>query len=345
MTVLPSEQMSFKIAAAGPVVGALELDRRAGVAGRLGAEADVLPLRVSFSGDGPAPAQVYSFRLARLRGLLPQLAGWATQAALQDRRAPGPFSTARIDVSVELAGATPLRSRSIAAGRQLTSAAATESGLVLGLLEGLVGEVPRAESVRVDIEMRAHEPVAVLSRVKVYEPLLEPGEPLRGRVEVLGRDARSRWVEFEVAVPARLQPGAYRLRITDGATNFADEISRTGGRFERMDLDALREGLEVRGAADRIVAVLYGPPESVVIGDAEYPALPPSMHALLAGPGAGVSASETAAEILGRWEGEAGGVVTGEVFVDLRTRASFNDGFGLGPRDARPDRPEQERDE
>lgn len=343
ITVLPSEQMSFKIAAAGPVVGALELDRRAGVAGRIGAEADVLPLTVHFSGDGPEPDQEFSFSLARLDGILPQLAGWATQSAMQDRRAPGPYASARVAVSVDLKDAEPLRSRSLAAGRQLASAAASESGLLLGLMEGLVGEVPRAERVRVDVDLRENDPVAVLGRVKVYEPLLEPGKPLRGRVEVLGRDAQARWVEFEIPVPMRLQPGAYRLRITDGVTNFADEITRTGGRFERMDLAALREGLAVRGAADEIVAVLYGPPESVVIGDAEYRALPPSMHALLAGPGAGVSATETAAEILGRWAGPADGVVSGEVFVDLRTRAPFTTGFGVGPRDAGPDQPEQER--
>ena len=43
ITVLASSQISFKIAAAGPVVGALELDRRAGVAGRLGVRPRTLP--------------------------------------------------------------------------------------------------------------------------------------------------------------------------------------------------------------------------------------------------------------------------------------------------------------
>ena len=329
ITVLASNQISFKIAAAGPVVGALELDRRAGVAGRLGARADVLPVHVRLSGDGPEPAQEFSFEVARLRGMTPQLAGWATQSALQDRRAAGPFSSARIEVVVSLEGQDPLHSRSLAAGRSLAGAAAAESGLLMGLLEGLVGEVPKVGSIEVTVEIREREPVSVFGRVKVYEPLLEAGEPLRGRVEVLGRDESSRWIEFEVPVPARLQPGAYRLRITDGVTNFGDEIARTGGRFNRMDLPRLREGLELRGSADRIVAVLYGPSESVVIGGAEFRALPASMHALLAGPGAGVSATDAAAEVLGRWEGGSGGIVTGEVFVDLRTRAPFNNGIEM----------------
>ena len=329
ITVLASNQISFKIAAAGPVVGALELDRRAGVAGRLGAKADVLPVNVRLAGDGPEPAQEFSFDVVRLRGMTPQLAGWATQSALQDRRAAGPFSSARIEVVVSLEGQETLRSRSLAAGRSLAGAAAAESGLLMGLLEGLVGEVPRVSSIEVAVELRKHEPVSVLGRVKVYEPMLEAGEPLRGRVEVLDHDASSRWIEFEVPVPARLQPGAYRLRITDGVTNFGDEITRTSGRFNRMDLARLREGLELRGAADRIVAVLYGPSESVIIGGAEFRTLPPSMHALLAGPGAGVSATETAAEILGRWEGGIEGIVTGEVFVDLRTRTPFSNGIEI----------------
>jgi len=329
ITVLASNQISFKIAAAGPVVGALELDRRAGVAGRLGAKADVLPVQVRLAGDGPEPAQEFSFDVARLRGMTPQLTGWVTQSALQDRRAAGPFSSARIEVVVSLEGQEPLRSRSLAAGRSLAAAAAAESGLLMGLLEGLVGEVPKVSSIAVTVELREHEPVSVLGRVKVYEPMLEAGEPLRGRVEILGQNASSSWIEFEVPVPARLQPGAYRLRITDGVTNFGDEIARTSGRFNRMDLAGLREGLELRGSADRIVAVLYGPSESVVIGGAEFRTLPSSMRALLVGPGAGVSAAETAAEILGRWEGGIEGIVMGEVFVDLRTRAPFSNGIEI----------------
>ena len=327
ITVLASNQISFKIAAAGDVVGALELDRRAGVAGRLGATADVLPLTVRLDGDDPEPLQQFSFDVARLRGLTPQLAGWAAQSALQDRRAPGEFSSARIEVTVQLENAAPLRSRLVASGRGLAAAAGSEAGFLTGVLEGLVGEVPRAESVEITVEIRENEPVGSFGRVKVREPRLVPGQALAGRVEVLSHDNSSRWVDFEVPVPAQLRPGVYRLRITDGATAFADEISRTGERFQRMDLDALRRGLELRGSADRIVAVLYGPPESVIIGDAEFRALPPSIHALLAGPGAGAVAETTMAEALGRTELDAGGIISGEIFVDLVTRAPFGNGF------------------
>jgi hypothetical protein len=326
VTVLASQQISFKIAAAGQVVGALELDRRAGVAGRIGARADVLPVEVRISGNGPEPDEAFTFSVARLRGITPQLVGWATQSALSDRRAPGPSASARIDVEVRLADTDPLRSRSVATGRQLTASAATESGLLVGLLEGLVGEIPRAESVSVEVRIDEHEPVATLGRLKVTNPRLEPGVPLEARVEVLHQDGSSEWLAFEVPVPPRLGPGAYRLRVTDGVTNFVDELTRTSGRFRRMDLSALRQGLTIRGSADRIVAVLYGPPESVLIGDTEFRALPPSMHALLAAPGAGPAATEVLAEVLGRTDFDAGTVATGEVFVDLRTRLPFDNG-------------------
>lgn len=325
VTVLASNQISFKIAAAGDVVGALELDRRAGVAGRLGARADTLPVRIRISGHGTEEG--FSYEVARLRGLTPQLVGWATQSALRDRQAPGVFASARVEVEVTLADTEPLRSRSVAAGRQIPAAAAAEAGLLTGLLEGVVGDVPRVEEVVIDVTLDAHEPLAALGRVKVHNPRLEPGTPIEGRFEVLHQDGHSEWVEFEVPVPSRLVPGVYRLRITDGVTNFADELQRLVGRFNRMDLPALREGLTIRGSADRIVAVLYGPSESVVIGDAEFRALPPSMLALLAGPGAGPGASVSLAEVLGRWEGSAGTIVLGEVAVDLRTRAPFSDGM------------------
>jgi hypothetical protein len=335
VTVLASQQVSFKIAAAGEVVGALEMDRRAGVAGRLGATADTLPVSVRLHGAGAE--QEFEFEIARLRGLTPQLVGWAAQSALRDRKAPGEFAAARIEVEASFTGSEPLRSRSVAAGRQVSVAAATEAGLLTGLLEGLVGDVPRLESVRIDVSLDEHEPVAAIGRVKVMNPRLEPGVPVRGRVEVLGRDGVRTWTEFSVPVPARLQPGMYRLRVTDGVTNFGDEIQRSVGRYNRMDLDALRQGLQIRGSADRIVAVLYGPPESVVIGDAEFRALPPSMHALLASPGAGPTASETMAEVLGRWEGAAPAIVSGEVMVDLQTREPFTDGMDFGVTQTQPE--------
>jgi hypothetical protein len=332
ITVLASSQMSFKISAAGPVVGALELDRRAGVAGRVGAEANVLPVVVHVHGDGPEPDQEFAFRVARLPSMTPMLTGWATQSALQDRRAPGRFASARIHVRVDLEGAAPLHSHLVAGGRGLAGTAAGEAGFLLGVLEGVVGEIPHVEGLAVDVEMRDHEVPSTLGRVKVYDPRLEPGQRLRGRVEILDHENHSEWVEFDLPVPDRLQPGQYRLRVTDGATAFVDEISRTGERFQRMDLEALRAGLELRNTADRLVAVLYGPPESVVIGSSEFRALPPSVHALLASPGAGPAAEDTVAEKLASWEGQAGDIVVGEVSVDLRTRAPIPGGYAV-PQD------------
>jgi hypothetical protein len=266
--------------------------------------------------------------------MTPMLTGWATQSALQDRRAPGRFASARIEVRLDLEGAEPLRSRLVAGGRGLPGTAAGEAGFLLGVLEGVVGEVPRVEGLAVDVELREREVPSTLGRVKVYDPLLEPGRRLRGRVEVLDHENNSTWVEFDLPVPERLHPGRYRLRVTDGATAFVDEISRTGDRFQRMDLEALRTGLELRNTADRIVAVLYGPPESVVIGSSEFRALPPSVHALLAGPGAGPSAQDTVAEKLASWEGKAGEIVVGEVSVDLRTRAPIPGGYPVPEDDS-----------
>ena len=58
LTVLSSQNNSFKIANSGRIVGAFEQDRKMGIQGRIGAEAPMVPMTLRVDGERPRTFRV-----------------------------------------------------------------------------------------------------------------------------------------------------------------------------------------------------------------------------------------------------------------------------------------------
>ena len=274
VTVMPSRQISFKIAVPTAVVGALQIDRRAGVAGRLGAEADTLPLRLTVDGAAAGSAQSFDFDLARMRALTPQLLVWAVQSAIADRREIGLHARVDVTTRLRLAEGDPLTTQATFLGAQAASSLASEVALPVQLVAGAREGAVRVESIDVDVRIRPGVRGATIGRVQIDDPRLRPGRSLNVRVELVERETGSRWIPITVDVPARLGPGPYRLHVTDGVRAFGEEIARSPGRWADLGMRQIRDAFALRRPADEIVAVLYGPSTSMITQGVERADLP-----------------------------------------------------------------------
>ncbi len=78
--IVPSYNNSFKVGSAGPIVGSIRRDFRAGVAGILGQAPSMLPVRIVM--DGPSGRDIYHYRIARGTALEPTLLAWTTTNSL-----------------------------------------------------------------------------------------------------------------------------------------------------------------------------------------------------------------------------------------------------------------------
>ena len=317
VTVMPSRQISFKIAAPTRTVGALRLDRRAGISGRLGEVADTIPVDVRVAGVAEGTGDAYHFELARLRGMTPQLLAWAVQSAVDERRELGAGYEARLSVVASIEGREPLRSEAVLTGPGLGEQLGGEVALPLQLLEQLRDTEVRIDAVEVALELVADTRAASLARARVDDPRLEPGGILRARVELRPRGRSARWVDLRLQVPETLQPGPYRLHVTDGATAFAEEIARTAPRWRDLGMRQVRDALALRRPSDRLVAVLYGPSTSLIVDGVEYRDLPGTVRTVLGRTWVSRGAPDAAATPLARVEADAGTVVRGAAYVDL----------------------------
>lgn len=317
IAVMPSREISFKIAAPTHVVGALRLDRRAGVSGRLGEVADTLPVDVRIVGVADGGTSSYHFELARLRGMTPQLLGWAVQSAIQERREIHDSYELHLMVEAAIDGQSPLRSDAVLSGQSLQQQLGSESGLPLQLLEQLSDLDVRVGAVDVRIEVRADTRVATLAAARIDDPRLVPGGVLHVRAQLRARGGTSQWIELEVPVPDRLVPGPYRLHLVDGSTAFMEEIARSGPRWTDLGIRQVRDALALRTTANTLVAVLYGPSSSMIVRGVELHDLPGSVRATLARGYVSEGAASAIVTPLSRVEIDVPHVLRGAVYLPL----------------------------
>jgi len=280
VALLASDQISFKIAEATRTVGALLVDRRAGVSGKLGVTADTLPVEVEW-GD-----RTYRSQVARLRALLPNLVSWCVQAAVVDREEPRPQSTWKVAVTLELEGEAPLRTQATLSGNGLAAALAREVAWPVSLVRNNRDRAVRIEAVRVALELDPVPRRAQLGQVRVAPAEPRAGDVLRVRAELLPDRGEPTWVEMELPIPAHLAPGPLRLHLLDGASAFREELSRATPRWGYPGFARIRDALALREPASDLVAVLYAPPRSVVVRGVELEQLPASVREVLTRAGA-----------------------------------------------------------
>ena len=336
VAVMPSRQISFKMAVPTEVVGSLRIDRRAGVGGRLGERADTVPLRLRVTGAAAGPEQDYRFELARMRALTPQLLGWAVQSAITDRRELA--VDYRVDVRTELRldGADPITTEASLIGAGISGRLAQEVALPVQLVAGARDGGPRLEALDVEVRIEPGARGATIGRIRVDDPRIEPGGTLDVRVELVEREIGSRWQRMTIDVPQNLRPGPYRLHVNDGVRAFAEEVARSPGRWNDLGMRQIREAFALRKPADRVVAVLYGPSTSMIVRGVERADLPGTHRLALGRSYAARGAESSVVTPLARTEVEIDTVVQGGSTLDLVVEP---------PSMATPERPEGRRDE
>lgn len=278
---MPSRQLSFKLAQPRERVGVVLVDRQSGVAGKLGVEADMLPLSVISTEPG-LPEQRRSYELARLPALLPDLGAWAVTSTVVQRAQLGDPSLIEMELIANLRDAAPLRSRVVIDGSQSAQRVPEEVALPIGMLMANDRESVRIESVEVSLKRRSGIRRARIGRVLQRPERPKAGDELRLRVELLPYRQPAEWTELSLRIPEGTSAGPARVRVTDGGTAFSDEVARATDRYRNPSLEVLREAFETRGSADELVATLFSPKSSALAGEVELQRLPPSVRRLRA---------------------------------------------------------------
>ncbi len=278
ITVIASRADSFKISNTGPVVGAFDQDREAGVHGRIGAEAPMIPVTVRLKG---LTEREYHMEVIDLPQLTPNMITLSAYASLE----AGSFSAGSQGLDLEarfrLAGHDDLVVRQ----NFDTFQAGIESVLYLLGFSSFLGLNELAEvdleSVEVEFTQVDRPRTATLVAAHADRRRVEPGETVRLILELQAyRGARYRQT-VETTIPANVPDGRFVIFVGDGTSMDGVRLAvehRTPQTFEQalelMQSFRPRQSLRIFG--------LLSQPGLAVAGEV-LPHLPGSVRQIFAG--------------------------------------------------------------
>ncbi len=281
-TIVSSEQISFKMGARGREVGAVLQDRRTGVAGRLGATAEMLPLSVVVRGAAPDP-QTFHFEAIQDRGLGPIVVGIAVMNSVLESGGQSANQTLQWTLTLHGPQRPPLVITDVVASDTPPS---DLGGAVIAPLKFLFGN-PFArldlDSLSVAIDVVPGRHTWTLESARLLEASVPPGGVVHVTCEL------ERWrgdrvtKTLALTVPPQAPPGRYVLWVGGGSELARYEAARLPGRYRATSLEDAWARLGVSRSSSALYGSLFARAPEVNDAGRDYPELPASAVFLMAG--------------------------------------------------------------
>jgi hypothetical protein len=292
LTVVPSVESSFKLAASGPVIGRISQDRTAGAVGEIGKMPRLIPLNLSLV-EGPTDRKEYKLKLVSDRFLTPALVNMAVSSLITtEERAYGVLSL-DFDGDIYLDTGNSIHLEDLFSGNYDTSATSL-SGLLAAVVYYLGNnEYTDVGIYRIDLNVRAAEEarLAALEKVLLDKYEAAPGEKIE--VKVYYRTFRNESLVEEVTFLAPALPAGTEFQIVVGDAAAMQQVERTQYRVQEFLPRSLNQLLRILGSLrknNRIYFKLLATKPGIFLKGEEMPNLPPSLKSMFTSPRASASA-------------------------------------------------------
>ncbi len=323
LTVVPSVESSFKLAASGPVIGRISQDRTAGAVGELGKLPQLIPLNLTLA-DGPGDRREFKLKLVNDRFLTPALVNMSVSALLTaEERAYGVLSL-DFDGDIYLDTGASVHLEDLFSGNYDTSATSL-SGLLAAVVYYLGNnEYTDVGIYRIDLNVRAGEVprLAALEKVLLDKYQAAPGEKIG--IKVYYRTFRNESLVEEVSFLAPALPAGTEFQIVVGDAAAMQQVERTQYRVQEVLPRSLNQLLRILGNLrknNRIYFKLLAPKPGLFLKGEEMPNLPPTLKSMFTSPRASASAPmDLARSTLGEFQIPVPYVFRGGAVIPVRIR-------------------------
>jgi hypothetical protein len=278
---MPSVQTSFKLAAPVAPVGALRLDRSVGVAGLLGAEARMVPMRIGLNLGGRR-IQNYRFELMDHPVLTPTLAAAVlAQTLTSSLRAQG-FQSLALQGNIKLAGHPALEIENMVADLNASRLSAY-LGAILQFLNFNPFERPVIEGISLTVKAEERLDLTYVTGARPLKARIKRGETLPVLVTLQNIQGARETTTFNLQVPPSARPGKATLLVGDGFSLInADPDERS------VELNSLGDVVRVINGSMRnnhVYGMLVQSVPGLGLRGSRIEAVPPSITSLLGGDG------------------------------------------------------------
>lgn len=213
-TLVPNYSSSFKLAMPVAQVGALRLDRNSGVAGILGAEAHMVPLRVGLNLGGRRTLN-FRFELMDNPLLTPQLAATAVAQVLSANIRGAGFQSLSMQGNIKLAGQNPIQVENVIADLN----AGRMAQYIGGMLQAVTlnpFERPVIEGISLNIKAEERLDLVAIAGIRLLKARAKRGDVLPVLVTLQNIQGVRETATFDIQVPSSAAKGKAILMVGDG---------------------------------------------------------------------------------------------------------------------------------
>ena len=277
ITVVPNANNSFKLAAPQAMVGALGQDRQTGILGKLGEQAEMIPVQINVA-TSRNRTQTYNFEVIQdqfLTNLLLNITIFNSITATE--RGLG-SSTIAVRGQINLSNAPTVNIERRFSSANAPVFAASSVAAPVGLLIGSNFADAKIKNVRVDIASTDDRRTATLDRLAIDKAEVKAGESFEAAAFIRADDGRQTVQRIPITISADTPAGTYLVYVGDGASLQQIAPSRS---FTPKNAAELAKVLNDIKKNDRLYAQVVRVSNGAIVGANELPNLPPSILATL----------------------------------------------------------------
>ncbi|HEX8115801.1 MAG TPA: hypothetical protein VF521_00890 [Pyrinomonadaceae bacterium] len=277
VTVIPNTLNSFKLAAAGQMVGSISQDRSTGIYGQLGHAPKMVPVTINLH-TSRDHVETFRYEVANDEFLTPLLLNMTIYSTLTSSERSLGDSTVSVRGKIEVKGQEPilLERRFSMQGAGISAAGSVAAPVQALLSSGFEGV--ELGPITLDIAATDVRKVASLDRIALDRNEVRSGETVEVQAYVRTESGKQFVQRIPVQIPADVPPGQLVLFVGDGGTLQQASASQS---FVPQDLGQLVGAINKMKKNDRLYVKLFRITTGAVIGTDEMPNLPPSFVATL----------------------------------------------------------------
>ena len=274
---MPSYQSSFKLAAPVAPIGALRLDRAAGVAGLVGAEARMIPLRIGLNLSGKRMLN-FKFELMDQPVITPNLAASVLAQTLATHVRGMGLQSLSLQGNIKIAGQPPVLIENMVADLSANRMAAY-LGSILQFLTLNPFERPIIEGITLTVKAEERLDLTAVAGARLLKARAKRGESLPVLVTLQNIQGVRETASFNLAVPPSARVGKATLMVGDGFSLIsADPDERS------VEMNNLPDMLRVLNGAmknNHVYGLLVQAVPGAGLRGARIEGVPPTVSSLL----------------------------------------------------------------
>jgi hypothetical protein len=285
-TIYPRQTVSFKMGSPLRTVGVINADVSTGIAGWMGRQPDLLPVRMTVDLAPKGSARTFNVRVVRQRALLPTLVFTALTNSVDMEGELPEEMTAELTARIELEDHEPLVLKDTFSGFTGGRAPAALYSPVAAVLQMLVYnpyQPVRIKRVECETEIEPGRRTAEIEAVELNSDTFAPGETVKATVRLRPYKGEPRRVPVELKLPDDVPEGTYTATVCDDMTRarlaLRDDPTLANPRSTRTLLDAVKLQMGVK-RTNLVLRVPVGA-TGVAVGGTSLPKLPASMVQVL----------------------------------------------------------------